>query len=451
MRLHPARLGLHCGAVTLLVSGALLLGGSPGHAATASRAESYGGEATASSFHYLVDRKPQPTPVTDAFHVEMPYATSVFDSSGTVAATSSALYPGAGPLGVPALICQFAAEPCQPPFPAIPRYPLLAAASYPTKPDDAADVGVGKQVVGPITISPNVVVAHADANRVEATAQTAGVGLTGQLGADGAVAHSKQGFDGDTLVVLSEATVSGLDLAGGMLHIDALTSVATARVDGAKITAATATTTISGATLAGQAVTIDATGIHVAGNGAALDQLNTALAALDSQGISVRLLNSTKETSGLAASAIAGGLLVSFSHEVNLPGPPIPLPPSLPGLPAYNGQYFGSVTIGGAGVRAFATPPQDLLLPPVDLSTDPDLGSPAVHVPPLGPVPPLSSTGSPPSTSTPDPTLGSGSTHTAALLGVDLSADRLTRLSLVLLGYPLLVLLTSPLTRRRRE
>ena len=48
------------------------------------------------------------------------------------------------------------------------------------------------------------------------------------------------------------------------------------------------------------------------------------------------------------------------------------LPPSLPGVPAYNGTYFGSVTIGGAGVRAFATPADEFAVPPIDLPGEPD-------------------------------------------------------------------------------
>ena len=123
MLLHPARLRHHCATIVVLVCGAMLLGGRSGHADSAPRPESFGGDATASSLHYLIDRKPQPTPVSDPFHVELPYATTAFDSSGTASATSASFYPGAGPLGVPALLCQFATQLCHAPFPAVPRYP----------------------------------------------------------------------------------------------------------------------------------------------------------------------------------------------------------------------------------------------------------------------------------------------------------------------------------------
>lgn len=463
MLLHPARLSRHCATVAVLACAALLLGGTSGHADSAPRPESFGGDATASSFHYLIDRRPQPTPVSDAFHVEVPYVTTAFDSSGTASATSSTFFPGAGPLGVPALLCQFAAPLCQPPFPAVPGYPLIARASYPTQPDAQADLSPGPQSLGPFTISPNVIAAHADQDRVEATAGAAGVDLPGQLSAGGATTRSKQSFEGGTLVAVAESTVTGLDLLGGMLHIGALTSIATARADGANVTAASATTTVTGATLSGQAVTIDSTGIHLAGNGddgAALKQLNGALASLEGQGIGVRLLSSTKQVSGRTASAIAGGLLVSFDQDINLPGVPVPLPPKLPGVPAYNGTYFGSVTVGGAGARAFATPAEDVTLPPVDVSTDRNLGSPIVHAAPLGTgqaLPPsLSPRGTGPAVAVPNQV--APHTRRAAVLGVDLSADRLTLLCLVLLGYPLLVLAGTPIregrewsSRRRRR
>ncbi|MCU1587104.1 MAG: hypothetical protein JWN31_597 [Frankiales bacterium] len=451
MLLHPARVSRHCATVALLACGALLLGGSPGHADNAPRPDSFGGDATASSFHYVIDRTPQPTPVTDAFHVEMPYATTSFDSSGTASATSSAFYPGAGPLGVPALLCQFAAQLCGPPFPAVPRYPLIASASYPTHQNDQADLSPGPQLIGPFAISPNVIVAHADQDRLEAMSELGGLGLTGQITADSATTHSKQSFEGGVLVVVSQATVTGLDLGGGLLHINALHSIATARVDGGSTTTSSATTTITGATAGGQPVTIDSTGVHLAGNGdgSALAKVNDALAALASQGIGVRLLSSTKDVAGHTADAVAGGLLLSFSHDLNLPTVPVTLPPSLPGIPGYNGTYFGSVTVGGAGVRAFATPAQDEVLPPIDLPGDPDpVVAPPVRVGTVQ-VPPSAPAGAGPTV--PGPIQAGPARHGGSVLAADLTADRLQLLCLVLLGYPLMVLLGSLVTRRRRE
>jgi hypothetical protein len=464
VRRRATRAGLHLVAVTVLAGGSVLLTGAPGNADVLALPDSYGGDATASAFHYVFDRVPQPTPVTDAFHAELPYATTLLDSSGSATGSAAPLYPGAGPLGVPALICQFAARLCGSPFPGLPRYPFMATASYPTTPDDSADYSrIPAQSGGGLTFSPAVAEAHARENQVDALTEAASLGVTGAVSAVSAMTHSAQHFEGSTLVVMAETTVKGLDLGGGQLHIDQLHSQAVARVDGAKVTAASSSTTIAGATAGGQAITIDTTGFHAFGQGdkgAAQGQVNHALSNLAAHGINVRLLASTKRTKDGTAAATSGGLLITFTQDVNLPTvkpPPIP-PVCLPnapciggGIPPYNGTYFGSVTVGGAGVQAFATPAQQDVFPPVDTG---------------GALPPVTSVGqsgtgtAPPLPTQPgttgqgssNPTLAGPAAHDAhpALLGLDLTGKRLRQLMLVLLGYPVLVLLGSPLRRSSR-
>lgn len=445
MHLHPARVVLHGVVATALAGGALLLTGTPGQAAVGARPDVFGGDATASSLHYMADRRPQPTPVSDAFHAEIPYATTTLNSSGTASATAASLYPGAGPLGAPSLLCQFGAQLCKPPFPAVPRYPFIATASYPTTPDDKADRSFDAQTLGPLLVSPNVTRAHADPSRVEAVTQATGVAVNGVLSAESATTTSKQAFEGSTLVVTAVSTVKGLDLGGGRLHIDALRSVATARVDGGTVSSSSATTTITGATADGTPVRIDSTGIHVAGNGdnaAAQEGLNTALKSLDAAGITVRLLRDTKSAKAGSASAATGGLLITFARAVDLPLPPLPLPP-LPGAPPNpDGFYFGSVTVGGAGVTAFAAPAEQFELPDVPLP--PVLDPPVQLPPPAGvvgppPVPGIDPPTEPAPTGT-KPTVATPGTRPVAVLGLDLTGERLRLLTLVLLGYPLLVL-----------
>jgi hypothetical protein len=463
MQLHPhrrrlvMRAVLHAVAATGLAAAAVLGTGAPGHAADAQRPDSYGGDATATGLHWTVDRNPQPTPVTDLFDVSLPYATSSLDSSGSASATAAPFTPGPGVLGVPGLICQ-TQVPCAslPPFPS---YPLQAVASYPTSQDATATASVPAFENSGVSIAPGRTVAHADLSRVEGTASAGAGSVNGLLTADSATSSTKQSFEGSTLVVKAESDVAGLDVVG-QLHVDAVRTVAIARVDGEKVLSSRATTTLTGATLAGQAVTIDETGIHVPGagdGGQVPSAVNSALAALKANGVTVRLLAPEHQAKDGTASASSGGLLVSFLNTVSLPPPPqlppLPqLPPPLPQLPqglpvSTNGDYFGSVTIGGAGVSAFASPALDFSFPSFDVP--PFLAAPPVTAPapgtavqaPRAPVPPGGLAGGTP------PDLATGvHGRPVAVLGVDLSNEKLRTLALVLLGYPALVLLTS---RRR--
>lgn len=452
-QLRPVRLALHVVAVTVLAGSGLLLTGAPGQAAEVARPDSYGGDTASSAVHFLADRNPQPTPVTDLIHAELPYATTSFDSSGNATARSASIYPGAGLLGVPGLLCQAGA--CLP----VPDYPFLADASYPTMKDASATTSQATIHAGPLSIAPHQITAHADPDRVEALSEASGVGVNGVVSIDSTTAHSKQVFQGSTLVVSAETVLNGVDLGAGQLHIDQIRTVATAQVDGAKVSGSAATTTVSGATVAGTPVTIDSHGISVAGkgdggqlNGAA----NTALAALDAAGIQVRLLVPTKSAKTGVVAAASGGLLVTFKQAVNLPPPPA-LPPRVPVPPSPNGDYVGSATLAGAGVTAFATP-QTLL-------DTPTLGTPPVPpvqggAPALGGAPiqaavgsaqgPLTSDGpvsgaAAPRTAPAQDGVAAPATRAAAVLGIDLSGKRMRVLALVLLGYPLLVLLAAPL------
>ena len=444
MRLRPLRLALHVVAATALAGAGVLATGSPGSAADATRPDSFGGDSAASAFHYVADRNPQPTPVSDAFHAEVPYSTTAFDSSGNASATAASLYPGAGPLGVPALLCQFDARICTV-LKTLPRYPFIAEAQYPSQPDDTASVDSGTIKQAPLEVTPASTTAHADASRVEAQTKAASAGVDGVVTAGSAVTHSKQAFEGSTLVVTAESVVSNLDLGGGQLHIDQIRSTAVARVNGGDVTTSTANPTVSGATAGGVPVTIDSGGVHVAGQGdggAAPAAVNTALAALDASGIKVRLLAPTKSAKNGTAAAACGGLLVTFATTVNAPAVPVP------NVPPVNGVYVGSVSIGGAGVTAFAAPTLDFSVPVVG-------GVPVAQPPALqgsGQQPAATAALSPaaPAVAPEQPgsapvTAAAPATQPVAVLGVDLTSKRLKTLALVLLGYPVLVLLSAPL------
>jgi hypothetical protein len=452
MTLGPSRhrrAALHLAAVAVLAGSGVLLTGGPGHAADVAKPDAYGGEATASGVYFDLDRNPQPTPVTDPFHANAAYASSSLDSSGSATAESAPAFPGEGILGVPALLCQAGA--CLP----LPGYPLMARASYPTKVDSQAQASPAVPAVGPLAVTPNLTVAHADPDRVEATTKDSGLNLAGQVTVDSVTAHSKQAFEGGTLVVTSETTVKGIDLGGGQLHIDAVHSLAVARVDGGAVTTSSATTTVSGATAGGHPVTIGSSGISADGQGdggQAFGAVDSALAQLDASGITVRLLTPTKSAGDGAATAATGGILISLDKVVqNPPPPPNPIHP----LPNPNGEYLGTLAIGGAGVSAFAVPALAFGAPPVFVP-QPQLPVAVARtggnvVAPIQPVSSGATTSIPVGQAPPPPiTQQSLRPRPAAVLGVDLTGERLRVLVLVLLGYPALVLLTGPIRARPR-
>lgn len=155
--------------------------------------------------------------------------------------------------------------------------------------------------------------------------------------------------------VVSEAfsSVSGIDLAGGQVTVEGVTSTARAVGDG-RTASATGRTLVSGVRIAGQAVTIGQDGVTVAGTGLpraddeAEKAVNTALASLkmtavlsgaseEREGASTSftagsLVFSWTQSSGARATVVLGGATVAVSAAPGGPLPPQPGqdPPPLP-------------------------------------------------------------------------------------------------------------------------
>jgi hypothetical protein len=451
----PRRTARHGAAVTALAAVAVLSTGATGHASTADRPDTFGGESAASAFHFFADRTPGFL-VADLFHVELPYATSSFDSNGTISSRAAAAFPGDGALGVPGLVC-FSAPVCDPRVP-VPNYPLIAEASFPTTPNKSAQASGTRTGVGPATFDPEVVEAHALPAGVEALTTATGVSVPGMLTAGAVRTHSTQHFVKGALEVSAESSVTDLDLAGGALHLDGVSSVARGTVDGAGVHTTVVSTIVTGATVGGVPVVINETGIHAAGqsDNSSTAALNSAFAQLKAAGIGIRAIGTDRTNAVGAVSASTGGLLVSFAQTL----PDLPPVPGAPGLPASaGGDYRGTVSIAGTGITGFAAPAAavgDVPLPAVNLpgttghslppvtSAGARLGSagtsgtPAIPGSPGTPTAPMVA-GAP--GGTPAPVIGG--TRPVGVLGIDLTAKRLKRLSLLLLGYPVLVLLGS--------
>src|SRR3954454_8797751 len=134
------RLTGHAVAAVLLAGVAVVATGAGAGAAnstSASRPDSYGGDAGPAAIEFRVDKHPFPFPVTDPFHDWVPYAGTSIDSSGQDEGVASSVYPGQGFIGVPALICEVGAELCDgfPGGKGLPDYPDWPHAQYPSHPD----------------------------------------------------------------------------------------------------------------------------------------------------------------------------------------------------------------------------------------------------------------------------------------------------------------------------
>lgn len=444
MRMPSRRALAHAAGALALAATAVVTLGSPSRADGVLKPEIFSGRAVASSFHFFFNRTPGLFPLDDIFHVEVPYSTSVINSSGTIQADSASIYPGGGVLGGPGLICGQLAK-C--PF-TVPTYPLIAHASYPTTPDASAETSLGSQSLGGILkADPSIITAHADPDSVDAKTTAVTLGLLDAATADTVSTRAMQYFKNGALVTTAQSDVAGVDVLGGLLHIDAISSIATSTVGGGNKPSGSVTTKVTGATLAGQPVVIDETGIHLgpSGDGGAVgNAINSLLASLADQGVVIKLAGASKDVTKNGVNASTSGLFISFAHslkDIPLPIPPLPLPVALPGT---GGDYEGSISIGGAGISTFAngqtvvdTNPGSGTNPPIvsgndvlpDLggSSDPSLGNPGEAIGP--------------GTITESPEGPVVQPLTNAVAPLDLTNKRLKTLALALIAYPALVLL----------
>lgn len=170
--------------------------------------------------------------------------------------------------------------------------------------------------------------------------------------------------DSSQVKASSSSTMKALDIAG-LVDISGLTSSAACASDGTTATP-TASLTLGQVTVEGVKAFIDSSGVHIAGTstgalGVAPATLQKTLdATLAADGISIRVLDPVLTTNGAAGTANAGGLVVSLSHQFDVPyipgEPTIPLPVlGNQGLPAGLYTMTTSITFGMAQVDVGAT------------------------------------------------------------------------------------------------
>jgi hypothetical protein len=334
---------LACGAAALLAGGAGLLGigpawadsGSGGAGTTSAGGDTSSGAApggnlggynlSSSAAGISVDyEQPNfPIPANPTLEFDLGYSTASYDSGPVGSANASALWPGpvvAGggsqlPLLIDPYLQQYAgplAPTLEPLVPNFGNWPIEAPSAYPQGPTTASNDN------GPTAMNSST-----DQSGSTASASLAIVGgPSGQsaLPAGMLTVQSVASTSQDTIDSLGNAvseassTVHGIDIAGGLIHIGAVSSTASSSSDGNNATVS-GSSTVTGVTVAGQAVTVSANGISVAGNnqnllGSLLPSVNQVL---ETAGITMALTNPTDTVSGASGQRLLRGLAVTIN------------------------------------------------------------------------------------------------------------------------------------------
>ncbi len=387
-------------AVLAILPGSVLVAADP----EAGRPPAWAGLAAANGIFFTTDQRPALSPIVEMLYVGLPEGRSVFDSGGASTARASAYWAGGGGSNLPSVLCLAAEGSCPAGFP--PPWQFSTEASYPTRIDAAPPMAAVTDPIAAATsalgIHPGQVKAHADRQYVDTLAVAADVTLPiGTAGLVRAVTHQSFEKGGKVLVTRAEALVQDIDLADGVIHIDAIRTISQTSTDGDKLISDGSSVTVSGVTIAGTPGVIDDKGLHFAGQGddaALLNAANDGLeAALSAAGLTVRLVGVTLQRDGKVQHSTAAGLLVDFEQVVTgappMPNLPCPVPdPNFPcvAIPNPNRRYFGSALFGGAATVAYAdvdAVPTDAPLPDVDFgqpqappATDGGVAAPPVPV-----------------------------------------------------------------------
>ena len=367
--------------------------GGPAHADTApppgSNFATFGGVADAAGVFQEADKTVGFLPTFHTLYGRLPDGESRYGSQ-LANARASVYFPGEAVIGYSSLLCvadlgsNFKVPPsvdsqiqdifCH----HLPAYPLVASADL-SHPDASVNTPAPSGGAGaPVGIGAANAVAHAglDGTHTDAvianydTPQgTGSVVHVGSLEAKTAQVIDAKGLLHDD----ASATLAGIDILGGLIHIDGISALSSSVADGSKPSVKAQNFHINGVTVNGIPATIGSDGISVNGSGtgkALIDTANSALqSALKAANITVRLLGPTKAS--LLDRACTGGDVdgVEILGNVNVTVPPN-LGATIENLAGQlDGTYFVHVVLGAACTDASA-----FLLPPGSLSTPGDTG-----------------------------------------------------------------------------
>lgn len=318
-----------------------------------------------------------PLPNENLLEEDVPFARTTVGSGPVVDALGTPYYPGDIAANLGSLLTEFGAPP------GVPNDTLLAESKYPTSPGFPAQATFGVPPGSAAPLQPAVFSATSDASTSggDAMGALSGIGLAnlgatpslplpgvsssaGVLQVGNISATNSVKLDTGTVTATATAQVHELDVAG-MVDVASLTSSATASSGGTTGTP-TSSLHLGQVTVDGQAAYIDGSGVHLASTstssaGVTPTQLQNALdATLSQDGITITLLNPQLSTSGAQATANAGGLVITISHQIDVPF--IPGEPTIPvpqlgnvGLPAGSYTATTSITFGLANANVTAS------------------------------------------------------------------------------------------------
>jgi hypothetical protein len=278
----------------------------------------------------------------------LPYAASSTSTGPSSSAVASPAYPGDTAAGAGNALGTFA-----PQFPPallnLLNYPVVARADYP------AQLTTGSSSTysppgGPAAGAGTAAASATDSgSAAQATTSDSGISAAIEIGSSRTSSNTVLGAS--SVKATAHSDVSTVTLLGGVVRIAGISSDASASSDGSTGTE-TSGLTIASVTVAGQAASIGPKGITVnsAGQGSLLvPDANSALAALQQAGISVRTVAPVSSTDGASATVTSGAVQITFLDD-NLPNPNGAIPVSSVGLDVYLG-------LSSATADATALPP----------------------------------------------------------------------------------------------
>lgn len=295
------------GAV-LLTAG--LVGGVAARADDSTNLSSFDLATSAAALRWQVDLKASPIPAEHTVDLSMPLSRAELSAGPAGHALASTAWPG----DTLAKACSAA--------PQVPCYTIDAETFSPQGPADASNT----QIAGA------EMTAHSKDLLSTAVARYTPQGGPGaSFGPMSATSHSEA--KAHEAITESTSVLSNVDLGGGVVHIDSITSTAKVVTDGTKATV-TGGTILTGATVGGVPVTIDQDGVHLAtvsGGGNPVNQVLDAgvRAALQQAGISLELPGPIKKVAEAQGDIVATGLIASLDDS-----PLVKLIPPGTGLPA---------------------------------------------------------------------------------------------------------------------
>jgi hypothetical protein len=287
-----------------------LFGGVAARADDTTNLSSFDLVTSAAAMRWQVDLKASPIPAEHTVDLSMPLSRAELSAGPAGHALASTAWPG----DTLAKACSAA--------PQVPCYTIDAETFSPQGPADASNT----QIAGA------EMTAHSKGLLSTAVARYTPQGGPGvSFGPMSATSHSEARKT--DAITESTSVLSNVDLGGGVVHIDSITSTAKVVTDGTKATV-TGGTILTGATVGGVPVTIDQNGVHVATTDAGGNPLNQVLdagvrAALQQAGISLELPGPIKKAADAEGDVVATGVIAVLDDS-----PLVKLIPPGTGLPA---------------------------------------------------------------------------------------------------------------------